>query len=192
MTPDIIVINLVLNDATESPSRVASEASDGFQLARSIEPGALSETTWARALRSLRRHFRGDALRDEAAKQSELGVYELLRSPEMPASRSAWGAHLEALEKLIAATQSLGATAIVVAHPYTVQFEVPGLWWPQSAYKAWCEARGVIYFDAADAIAKSGHPPVSCYHDGVHPNRRGASVIGQGIAGALIERGLLP
>ena len=190
--PKLVVINAVLNDATESLRGDLGRARRGFQLARSIKPGLFSETTWGRALRFLRRSYRGDEIRDQAARESELGVYELLRSPEMPASRAAWAAHLEALGDLVETTKAIGATPVVVAHPYTVQFEVPELWWPQRSYESWCKARDVAYIDGAKQILSSGESPGSCYHDGVHPNKKGAALLGAGVADELLKRGLVP
>ena len=97
---------------------------------------------------------------------------------------------MEALSSLISTVESLDATPVVVAHPYTVQFEVPGLWWPQTAYRSWCASRDILYVDAADSISSSEHSPPSCYHDGVHPNKTGAAAIAHGIAEALIAQGL--
>ena len=191
LKPKVVVINAVLNDATESLRGDLNRASRGFQLARSIEPGLLSETTWGRALRFLRRSYRGDELREQAARESELGVYELLRSPEMPASREAWAAHLGELQDLVETIKENGATPVLVAHPYTVQFEAPGLWWPQRSYESWCQARGVAYIDGAKQILSSGENPASCYHDGVHPNKKGAALLGMTVADELLSRGLV-
>ena len=191
LKPKVVVINAVLNDATESLRGDLNRASRGFQLARSIEPGLLSETTWGRALRFLRRSYRGDELREQAARVSELGVYELLRSPEMPASREAWAAHLGELQDLVETIKENGATPVVVAHPYTVQFEAPGLWWPQRSDESWCQARGVAYIDGAKQILSSGENPASCYHDGVHPNKKGAALLGMTVADELLSRGLV-
>ena len=193
LKPDIVVINLVLNDATES----ILPASDGgamesFQLARSIDQSFYSRTTWARALRSLRRNLRGEELRDSAASASALGVYELLRSPELPASRAAWSAHLLALGSLVSRVRELGAIPVLVAHPYTVQFEVPTLWWPQESYARWAREAGVSFLNAAQAVSDLPRGASSYYHDGVHPNKEGAALIGRLIAAHLVEEGLLP
>ena len=192
LTPDIVVINLVLNDATESISLDAPGEGGSFQLNRSIEPGLLSDTTWANALRSWRRKLRGEALREAASEESELGVYELLRSPELPLSRAAWSDHMLALESLVKKIEDVGATPVVVAHPYTVQFEVPGLWWPQDRYEEWCQSNGAVFLNAAKALEGQGSEPVAYYHDGVHPNKGGAALIGHAIASLLVDQKLLP
>jgi lysophospholipase L1-like esterase len=190
LKPDIVVVNLVLNDATESLGLGDEDGS--FQLNRSIEPSVISGTTWANALRSWRRKVRGEELRKEATERSELGVYELLRTPELPLSRAAWSDHMLALESLVKKVKELGAVPVVVAHPYTVQFEVPGLWWPQTRYMEWCHSNGVVYLNAAKALEGQGSEPVDYYHDGVHPNKRGAALIGRAIAALLVEQKLLP
>ena len=192
LTPNIVVINLVLNDATESISLDAPGEGGSFQLNRSIEPGLLSDTTWANELRSWRRKLRGEALREAASEESELGVYELLRSPELPLSRAAWSDHMLALESLVKKIEDVGATPVVVAHPYTVQFEVPGLWWPQDRYEEWCQSNGAVFLNAAKALEGQGSEPVAYYHDGVHPNKGGAALIGHAIASLLVDQKLLP
>jgi lysophospholipase L1-like esterase len=97
-----------------------------------------------------------------------------------------------ALESLVKKVKELGAVPVVVAHPYTVQFEVPGLWWPQTRYMEWCHSNGVVYLNAAKALEGQGSEPVDYYHDGVHPNKRGAALIGRAIAALLVEQKLLP
>lgn len=192
LAPDIVIINLVLNDATESLSLGSPDDEFGFQLGRTVDPGLLSNTTWANALRSWRRKLRGEALRLAASRESELGVYELLRSPELPISRAAWSGHMSALESLVRKVESIGATPVVVAHPYTVQFEVPGLWWPQSRYEEWCQLNGVVFLNVARALEGQDDEPGAYYHDGVHPNKGGAALIGRAIASQLVDHKLLP
>lgn len=192
LRPDLVVINLVLNDATESFKLGDSDDVQSFQLNRSTEPGLISGTAWAGALRSWRRKQRGEALRRAASEESELGVYELLRSPELPMSRAAWADHMLALGELVKTVESVGATPVVVAHPYTVQFEVPGLWWPQSRYEEWCQSNGVVFLDAAQALIGQDAEPGTYYHDGVHPNKGGAALIGRAIAAHLVDHKLLP
>lgn len=193
LKPDIVIINLVLNDATESilPPGGGVPA-ESFQLARSIDQSFYSRMTWARALRSLRRDLRGEELRDSAASASALGVYELLRSPELPASRAAWSAHLLALGSLVSRVREIGAIPVLVAHPYTVQFEVPTLWWPQESYARWARDADVSFLNAAQAVSGLPSEASSYYHDGVHPNKEGAALIGRFIAAHLVEEGLLP
>ena len=188
----VVLVHLVLNDVTEPLTLAAlGGADEGFQLERSREPGWLSGTVWATALRRARRAVNGDQARVDAARQEALGVYELLRSPALPASRDAWARHLREVEELLTSIKAAGATPVVVSHPYTVQFEVPGLWWPQDALAVWCSQRGVRYVDVGRHLATLRPDPETLYHDGVHPNARGAAAIGAHLADELQLHGLV-
>ncbi|MBJ17984.1 MAG: hypothetical protein CL933_01035 [Deltaproteobacteria bacterium] len=188
----VVTVHLVLNDVTE-PLALASlgGTEEGFQLDRARAPGLFAGTTWATALRRWRRSVRGDDPRIAAARDEALGVYELLRSPSLPASRAAWARHLDELGQLVAAIQSRGAVPVVVSHPYTVQFEVPGLWWPQDAVAAWCEGRSVRHLDVGRYIASARPDPLNAYHDAVHPNPEGTALIADALAGLLLGEGLV-
>lgn len=188
----VVLVHLVLNDVTEPLTLKAFGGSDeGFQLDRSREPGLLESTAWATAVRRWRRSVRGDEAQRAAATAEALGVYELLSSPSLPDSRAAWARHLEELQALILAIHEEGVVPVVVSHPYTVQFEVPGLWWPQDALAAWCEARSVRFLDVGRSLASARPDPISAYHDGVHPNAEGAALIADALAQLLLAEGLV-
>ena len=188
----VVMIHLVLNDVTEPLSlELKGGVEEGFQLDRTRAPGLLSGTVWATALRRWRRSLRGDEPRVAAAREEALGVYELLRSPSLPASRAAWAQHLMDVGELVDAVLSKGATPVIVAHPYTVQFEVPGLWWPQDGLRAWCASREVSFVDVGRLLAEARPDPVDAYHDAVHPNPEGAGLIGALLAEVLLREGLL-
>ena len=189
---EVVLVNLVLNDVTEPLTLAAlGGADEGFQLERSRDPGWLSGTVWATALRRARRAVNGDQARVDAARQEALGVYELLSSPALPASRAAWSRHLQEVEELLSSIKAVGAKPVVVSHPYTVQFEVAGLWWPQDALAAWCSQRGVPYVDVGRYLATLRPDPETLYHDGVHPNARGAAAIGALLADELQRHALV-
>jgi hypothetical protein len=188
----VVLVHIVLNDVTEPLSLMAlGGTEEGFQLDRTREPGLLEGTTWATALRRWRRAARGEDKRIAAARADALGVYELLRSPSLPASRSAWARHLEEVAALVLSIQAEGAVPVVVSHPYTVQFEVPGLWWPQDAVGAWCEAQSVHFVDVGRYMASAGPAPVSLYHDAVHPNSLGTAMIADCLMELLLREGLV-
>jgi lysophospholipase L1-like esterase len=188
----VVLVHIVLNDVTEPLSLTAlGGTEEGFQLDRTREPGLFGGSTWATALRRWRRAARGDDPRIAAARAEALGVYELLRSPSLPSSRSAWARHLEEVSALVLSIQAEGAIPVVVSHPYTVQFEVPGLWWPQDAVGAWCEARSVHFVDVGRYVVSAGPDPVRLYHDAVHPNAQGTAVIADGLMEFLRREGLV-
>lgn len=174
----VVLVHLVLNDVTEPLVLTAlGGTEEGFQLDRTRPPGFLEGTTWANALRRWRRAARGDDPRVAAARAEALGVYELLRAPALPSSRAAWARHLEEVDSLVRSIQAAGAVPVIVSHPYTVQFELSGLWWPQDALEAWCAARSVHFVDVGRCLAVARPDPVSLYHDAVHPNPQGTTLI---------------
>ena len=188
----VVVINLVLNDATEPVVlRERGGGEEGFQRDRLRDPGLLESTAWWTAARRWRRLARGDRAREEAGERSALGVYELLRAPELPRSRELWAQHLAAVESLVETVRAAGATPVIVSHAYTVQFDVAGLWWPQRQMASWCLERGVLHYDSAGAIRSSEASVSALFHDGVHLSEEGADVVGRGIAGYLQGSGLL-
>jgi len=189
---DVVLVHLVLNDVTEPLDLIALGGSEeGFQLDHAREPGFFEGTTWATALRRLRRSSRDDDPRLAAAKAEALGVYEFLRSPSLPASRVAWARHLEELGGLVSAIRAEGAVPVVVSHPYTVQFEVPGLWWPQDAVAAWCGARSVHFVDIGRYMTSATADPLGAYCDAVHPNAQGTGLIADALADFLLQEGLV-
>ena len=92
---------------------------------------------------------------------------------------------------LIDSIQAAGASPVVVSHPYTVQFEAAGLWWPQDAAAAWCASRGVPHLDVGRTLSARLTDPLAVYHDAVHPNSEGAALIGRIIATFLLDEGLV-
>jgi hypothetical protein len=189
---EVVIIHIVLNDVTEPLVLVQRGGSEvGFQLDHAREPGWWQGTSWATAVRSWRRRARGEEERVAAARASALGVYEFLRTPSMPASRAAWTEHLTEVGALVDAIRSAGSRPVIVSHPYTVQFEVAALWWPQDEMAAWCGDRGVPHLDVGRYLESACEEPLDLYADGVHPNAEGAAMLGREIAGFLIREGLL-
>jgi hypothetical protein len=188
----VVLVHLVLNDVTEPLvlERHGGEE-EGFQLDRSREPGWWRGTSWATALRRWRRSARGDEERASAEEAAALGVFQFLRTPALPESRAAFALHLREVESLVDAIGAAGAVPVVVSHPYTVQFEVPGLWWPQDAVAAWCAERGIPHLDLGRFMVGARDEPEAAYHDGVHPNADGAALMGREIAEFLLREGLV-
>jgi hypothetical protein len=189
---EVVLVHLVLNDATE-PLVLERHGGgeEGFQLDRTRASGWLHGTNWATALRRWRRSAQGEGERLAAARAEALGVYELLRAPSLPASRRAWELHLTEVGALVDSIRAQGATPVVVSHPYTVQFEAPGLWWPQDAVDTWCSLKGISHLDVGRAVAAARPEPIGAYHDAVHPNRDGAALLGEVIATFLLGEGLV-
>jgi len=188
----IVLIHTVLNDVTE-PLVLERHGGDelGFQLDRARDPGWWRGTTWATSLRHLRRKAHAEDEQRMAARAAALGVYELLRAPALPGSRRAWEMHLREVGALVDSVRAAGAVPVVISHPYTVQFEAPGLWWPQDSTAEWCETRGVLHFDAGRVLLAGRPDPAGAYHDADHPNREGAALLGEEIASFLLSEGLV-
>ena len=92
---------------------------------------------------------------------------------------------------LVVLIQDAGAVPVLVAHPYTVQFEVSGLWWPQNALEAWCEAQSVHFVDVGRYMASARPDPDKLYHDAVHPNPQGTIMIADCLMEFLQREGLV-
>jgi lysophospholipase L1-like esterase len=185
--PDLVVLGFVLNDLTERAGTA--------QLAYARPPGMpawLADCGIHLALRelALRRALASDSPTGRAHRE-RLTPYHLMLEPDSPRARAAWDGLAPELAALHAWCRARALPIVVVAFPYALQLQDPGLDAPQRALAGLARTQELPLLDLlpafAAAVRDGGRRVEDLFLDGLHPSATGHLMAAEEVARTLRE-----
>jgi lysophospholipase L1-like esterase len=191
--PDLVVVHFVLNDVTEKLALHRYGGSErGWQLARSARSSLdrwLSGSAVWTALRGGYARLRfGPDVAAGALAAEEAAVRRLVREPGDPQVSRGWRIAFANLEKIVAACRERDVPLVLVVHPYAFQLAAPDAsHGPQRALGRFAAERRVPLLDLLPVLSGCD----DCFLDASHLSVKGARLVGEALAGFVVERDLL-
>ncbi len=198
--PDIVVLTFVLNDVNLDVNAPRGGASQGYQLRNSIlsTRDLLARRSFIfYAVQKIGARLRfGREIQAGARQEEEASVRLLAEAPDDAGVRAAWDVTLRDLAQTVDYCRESGVPLILVASPFTFQFQDPErLSAPQEVLRRFAEAGKVLFLDLLGALcpdpAAPACDPAPLFLDEDHFSSQGARSVAARLATFILERGLL-
>ncbi len=187
--PDLVVVGFVLNDVTEKlnlkrfgGTGVGRQLSQSyFSLHERLKHNSGIYGTMVRIATRLR--LGGDP-QAAATAHEQMQVEDLARSPQRDDVRKAWGLTIESLTRIANFCKDKNLPLVIVAFPYTFQFEDPaGLSAPQETLATFARNRGIPCLDLLPLLSEyaGDHSlsPTDIFSDHGHLTTTGGQIVAE-------------
>lgn len=187
LSPDVVVIGFVLNDVTEKFRLMRFGGSSvGVQVSLSLssfQDRLVRHSNIVFHLRRLPALWRSPS---EAAGLEALDVQMLVESPDDPNVGRAWEITLANLDRIVDFANAEGVPVLLVAFPFTFQFEDPAaLPVPQQILRDYAAARSLPFLDLLplmqDEARRSGRSAQAFFIDKDHLSARGHRLVAEAV-----------
>ena len=197
--PDLVVVDLVLNDVIEKFGLVRyGGTGQGLQLERTatnrLSRWLAGSSILALGRRAAARIRFGSDVREGAERKEELEVLSLVQYPQRQDIATAWQVTLRNLTALFALCRERKVPAALVVFPYTFQFEDPDrLTTPQQILERFAADQSVPFLDLLPPLAgrmdEEGIATNALFFDRNHLTADGNRITAEIIAAWLKEEG---
>lgn len=191
LAPDLVLLGLCLNDATERYQRLLAFGGERFFMGGVDTATGMGPLEKAWYLSGTRGAIAA-LLRARAEQGERHRVSRLWREPSAPDLLDAWETVFAELRELIAAARALATPIAVVVYPYAEQFRAPAAFGaPQARVVSFLEGEGVPVLDLLRVERLQPSRAGRLFFDANHFTPRGAGLAARAIADFLIEEKLL-
>jgi hypothetical protein len=198
-SPDVVVLNFVLNDVTEKFTLVRYGGLEESRQLRESYHSHLDQILGRSALAyKVRRYARKWKAKRVLGSDPHLGAIEreqfsvdmLIHHPEKEHIQAAWRITLTNVQSIFDYCQARGIPLLLVIHPFRMQFDAAGeMDLPQRKLTTYARAHGVHVVDLLpildDYLDETNQFPEAIYVDHDHYNVEGHRVVASVVADSL-------